>query len=272
MIEYLKQLKEEMPHWLKNHKTGVKPDLSDFFNSRVVYYPGAFLDGQPVKLFNSTNSAHCFMYVDYSTSILELKQEINTRGFKGYEVMDSFEYSEKELIPNGWKPHIFPEITAFDDYCRKDTFCIMYILKRTEEYGNDFGAEKFAFLYLKADAIATYDALFGNKNFPAPFCLLIEDYGLGGCYARFDKDGLLENVAVKSNVFPKYYLISEHSRPWANAMFLELEPQNGGMHYWKRFLYIITANESDYCKCKAKPVHVSPFEFINTEYHLFYPQ
>jgi hypothetical protein len=65
MIDYLKGLSEETPRWLTSHRTGVKPNLSDFFGSRVVYYPGAGIDGQPVRLFNMTHSAHCFMYVDY---------------------------------------------------------------------------------------------------------------------------------------------------------------------------------------------------------------
>lgn len=238
MIEYLKRLKEETPAWLRNHLPGVKPLIADFFASRVVYYPGAYFDGQPVQLFNSTHSAHCFVYVDYCVEKSELLDTFQNHGFRGYEITDIFDYSEEELTPNGWQPHVHPQRTCFSEQCKKDPYCVLFLLNRTEEYGDDYGADRFALLYLKADAIATYDALFANNYYPPPFCLLIEDYGLGCEYARFDKGGLLEEVAIKSDTYPQYYFISQLSRPWSSAKSLNLAPQAGGMHFCKRYLYV----------------------------------
>jgi hypothetical protein len=237
MIDYLKGLSEETPRWLTSHRTCVKLNLSDFFGSRVVYYPGAGIDGQPVRLFNMTHSAHCFMYVDYLARRSALEQCINAHGFRGYEIVGSYDYSEKELAPRGWQPHVDPEKKTFSQECSENPYCVLYILKREDGYGDEHGAETLAFMYLKADAIATYDALFANRNFDPPFCMIIEDYGFGGQYARFDKGGLLEEIAVKGDVYPQYFLINGQSAPWSCAKSLNLEPQRGGMHDCERFLY-----------------------------------
>lgn len=238
MIEFLKQLKEETPDWLRNKQPGVKPNISDFFASRVVYYPGACVDGQPVALFNSTHSAHCFLYVDYFVEKSDLDPFIHHHGFRGYKIAESFDYTEEELVPHGWQPHVHPQCNSFNEDCKKRLYYIMYIFQRRADYGEDHGADKFALLYIKSDGIATYDALFGSRNYPAPFCMLIEDYGFGANYSRFGEGGLLEEVAMKSRVFPQYYLFSEHSRPWPCAKSLGLQPQAGGMHEYDRFLYV----------------------------------
>jgi hypothetical protein len=246
MIDYLKGLSEETPRWLTSHRTGVKPNLSDFFGSRVVYYPGAGLDGQPVRLFNQTHSAHCFMYVDYLVKRNDLEENLVKQGFTGYDVADVYEYSAMELAPRGWQPHVDPEKKTFSKACLENFFCALYIMRRKDGYGDEHGAETFAFMYLKADAIATYDALFANRNFDPPFCMLIEDYGLGGQYAYFDGGYLLEEVAFKSEVYPQYYLMCEHEVPWNKAKSLNLEPQIGGMHDSKRYLYKNTFEQKEH--------------------------
>lgn len=62
--DYLKSLREPVLAWLANFSSGSKSHRDAFFASRVVYYPGCGTDGQPVKLFGSTHSEHCFVYAD----------------------------------------------------------------------------------------------------------------------------------------------------------------------------------------------------------------
>ncbi len=66
--EYLRQQSEEMPDWLEHFGSGDRFSRSQFFGSRVVYYPGSGTDGHPVKVFGSSHSAHSFVYVDYGMS------------------------------------------------------------------------------------------------------------------------------------------------------------------------------------------------------------
>lgn len=61
---YLSQHREPCPSWLVNFNGKDGFDHQAFFNSRVVYYPGYGSDGQAVKLFGSSHSAHCFVYAD----------------------------------------------------------------------------------------------------------------------------------------------------------------------------------------------------------------
>ena len=63
-FEYFLKIHEPLPLWLKNYIPETGFPRKDFFNSRVVYYPGSGFDGQPVEFFSQTHSAHCFLYVD----------------------------------------------------------------------------------------------------------------------------------------------------------------------------------------------------------------
>lgn len=61
--EYLtKRYSEKTPRWLVCGEYS----LEQFFNSRTIFYPGAYKDGDAVKFFNSSRMAHCFVYADFS--------------------------------------------------------------------------------------------------------------------------------------------------------------------------------------------------------------
>ena len=58
----------------------------DFFNSRVVFYPGAYVDGHAIKLFGSSHAAHCFVYCDYwheQNEISRLVKNSESPAFQG---------------------------------------------------------------------------------------------------------------------------------------------------------------------------------------------
>jgi hypothetical protein len=206
--EDLYPLKEEIPYWLQHHQIGVKPSLSDFFASRVVYCPLGLLSGQQVKLFNSTHSAHCYLYVDDRTEKKSLDQSIYGRGFMGYDIMDTFEYAEEELMPRGCQFHF-----------SEDSYRTMFIMKRQDRYDDFYGAGRFALLYVKADAVATYKSLFGNQYYSTPFCLSIND-DIG----ELREGGTLERYIEENHISPQYYLFRESSRPWNCAKLVR--PKN----------------------------------------------
>ena len=80
------------------------------------------------------------------------------------------------------------------------------VFDREVEYGNEHGPERLALLYLGADGIATYDALYCQRWSRPPYALLLQDHGFGGNYDRFGRGGLLERIAIRADVFPEWIL------------------------------------------------------------------
>ena len=89
----------------------------------------------------------------------------------------------------------------------KPPFGKLYILERIEN------GERFALLYLCADGIATYDALFGNKNMKLDF-LVLQDHGFGCNYDKFGEGGLMDLIAKKTKVKPERILCAENTKLW----------------------------------------------------------
>ena len=215
--EYLKGYAEEMPSWLKAYRKGQPKPLSEFLQSRIVYYPGDRTDWHPLEVFGGSHSAHCFVYADYWLSEGELRSELQDRGIDGYEILDEVSFSESEVmgaIPPNYSRFLSPEElrqTAegthnFREYNHPDPYTLLIILERKSGYGDGHGPERLAILYLGADGIATYAAMFAGGNAPRLFGLLLQDHGWGGNYDRFGRGGLLEKIIECSRVSPGFVL------------------------------------------------------------------
>jgi len=246
---YLQQHREPCPEWLQNFKKGAKFNRQQFFGSRVVYYPGSGSDGHAVKLFGSTHSAHCFIYVDYLVKQSRIKAELKGAhdGYdgacQGYHPLARLQLSETDLIPTGWVQHVHGlERTRFSDDFKPYAF--LEILERDDNYGDDHGAHRLAILFLGADGIASYDALFCQKNgVPPPFAVLIQEHGFGGNYDKFGQGGLLERIAATCNVYPQLQLVAEDSAAWHDFKpIANLKGSVGGMHGNNRFLHARTVS------------------------------
>lgn len=236
--------REDCPDWLKNFKKGDKFDRQNFFGSRLVYYPGSGSDGHAVKLFGSTHSAHCFVYVDYLFKQSQVKAHLRgdhegyDGAFRGYHQLARLTLSEADLAPVGWTQHVQGlERNRFSDDFKPYAF--LEILERDAEFDDDHGAQRLAILFLGADGIASYDALFcqGNGIRP-PFAVLVQEHGFGGNYDKFGCGGLLDRIAQKCQVFPKFLLVAEGSKPWTGYEKMDyLGGSVGGMHGNTRFLH-----------------------------------
>lgn len=247
LTNYLRQtLREEMPDWLKMEKEWRSFPREAFFGSRVVYYPGSGTDGHPVRVFGSTYAAHCFVYVDYRVTRAELERELgdDRDRFRGYRTVSRLSVREDELVPQGWKAHI--ELSEAKRALRnhfarvlRSPYGFMDILEREEGLEEEHGPKRLAALFLGADGIASYDALFCQENgIPAPFAALLHDHGFGGNYDKFGCDGLMEGVAIRCNVFPKWLLVAENTKAWGGyARVPDVRGSNGGTHYSERRLY-----------------------------------
>jgi len=244
MKTYLQEnYREEIPTWLANHKKGERVDISEALKSRIVYYPGSGNDGQPVQTFASAHTAHVFFYVDYWLAKEDIQKQVDETGFRGYHTLDIIDVTEKELAPKGWRPHVIlsPEEARYSR--PKDgiePYCLLFIFERDEGYTDEHGAERFAVFFLCGDGIASYDALFGNKNVAAPFCLILQDHGFGGNYDSFGKGGLMERIAKKSDVFPELILaaVGCGTYIWDGYNQIPNVPYVvGGMHHNHRVLF-----------------------------------
>lgn len=213
IIEYLKDVKEPLPHWLAVHRPGQHIDFNEAFQSRILYYPGAGTDGTPMKLFNQAEYCHLHIYVDYGVKHNQILNETCKKGaIPGYSLLDYQELSPADLVPNGWTPHLNanqnPPFPSFAE--NGDVFGLIAIFQRGEE---GIGCDRFALIYLGGDGIATYDALFLNTLHRAPDVLVLQDHGFGGNYDCFGKGGLLDELGhvIPS---PKYMLIGDNTLPW----------------------------------------------------------
>ncbi|MDZ7584247.1 MAG: hypothetical protein U0938_05380 [Thiobacillus sp.] len=246
LYEYLgNELREDIPGWLDNFRSGDRFPREQFFSSRVVYYPGSGNDGHPVKLFGSTHSAHCFVYADYgmAQNDLESKLEDPSHSFRGYHTLARLQLGERDLVPAGWSPHVQAGEAPRDRQgfaaVASAPFGFLEVLERDDEFDDNHGARRLAILFLGADGIAAYDALFCQElHHSPPFAVLLEDHGFGGNYDRFGRGGLLERIAVECDVVPRWLLAAKHTVPWNGFERVPgVDADCGGMHATPRFLH-----------------------------------
>ncbi|WP_005031493.1 hypothetical protein [Holophaga foetida] len=142
-FEVLKQSPEPLPPWLRGFDHGDAFWSEAFFGSRVVYYPGSGTDGQPVELFGSTHSAHCFVYVDYRLEQAAIEWELThaTHGFRGYHTFARVQLAEQDLSSGGWHPHIEAEDRT--RYGRADVapFGFLEILEQDPDRNDSHGRD-----------------------------------------------------------------------------------------------------------------------------------
>jgi len=67
-----------------------------------LYYPSSGFDVDPVKYL--AGNILSFIYVDYGKSYDEFENEMDLRGFRGYDRVATRLVDEQELTPSGWSP------------------------------------------------------------------------------------------------------------------------------------------------------------------------
>lgn len=241
--EYLRRTPEAMPRWLEDFEAGNVFPREQFFASRIVYYPGSGTDGQPVELFGSTHSAHSFLYVDYGVPQAAIEADLDhaARRFRGYHTLARIQLAERDLNHNQWVQHAdFGESAGNRNrYGGTPPFGFLEVLERDHGLDDDHGARRFAVIFLGADGIAAYDALFCQKQFAVkPFALVIQDHGFGGNYDKYGQGGLLWRIANQCDALPQFLWVAENSRAWNGYIRIPgVDGVRGGLHATPRFLY-----------------------------------
>jgi|YNPMSStandDraft_1061717.scaffolds.fasta_scaffold11585_3 hypothetical protein len=226
MVDYLKtRFQEPEPEWLQladrlDSVESRRSFLQGFLRSRIVYYPGACSDGQPVKLFNLAHAAHAYVYVDQWMERDALEREMTPvphsrrYGFRGYRKMAVLDLNPSELVPGPLQPHVrLDEVWNSFVFVRNDQgYAALFVYERLPDFGEDHGAKRFALLYLKADGYAAYDALFCQQSSIArPFCVVVQDHAFGGNWSHWSRGGMLEVIARRAGVLPQLLLVADHA-------------------------------------------------------------
>lgn len=239
--EYLHRLREPMPPWLRDFKDGDHAPMAGFLSSSIVYYPGSGDDGQPVKLFGSAHSAHCFVYVDYVLDREHMARELSAEGhpFRGYSTLCRLTLQASDLAPQSWVQHVHLGASVPKHQHSVAPYGFLEILQRDGAHQETHGPDRLAILFLGADGIATYDALFcqGNGR-KAPLATVVEDHSFGCNYDKFGNGGLLDQLAHRTAALPRFLLVAETTTAWEGYdRIAGVDGDRGGMHKTLRFLY-----------------------------------
>lgn len=218
--------------------------LEKFLQSPVVFYPGCGDDGHPVQFFNTERLASCFVYVDYLISEYKIKAALEKPSqaydgrFLGYHSVERIALKQKDLIPDGWVPHVtFPKKPWYPTPLAKP-FGFLEILERDADRDESHGAERLSILFLGGDGHASYDALFCQTPQRTPYAVVLQDHGFGGNYDRFGQGGLLETIAINTQTFPEFLLVATDTKAWEGYRRVPgIEGFHGGMHGQLRELY-----------------------------------
>lgn len=224
--------REDVPNWLKEDEFS----LERFFESRTVYYPGAGNDGSPIRLFNRSHSAHCFVWVDQRYEFDQTKEN-GSLDLKGYEI----------------RHHDLTDIrirTNYNSEVGNTSCCHMVVYDRQPGFGDRHGAERLALLIIRAEAHSAYEQIYGDRFRTNPlFAVVIQDHGFGGNFtghtfgyeagAYLASNSPILNAAQR-NGLPRFLLVGEHggTRVWPGyARVGNVCRTRGGMHNHRRWLY-----------------------------------
>lgn len=226
-IGYFAKDPEPMPAWLNNHKAGTPVRIGDLWSSRVVYNPGAGFEGAPIHIFNAAHAAHVFVYVEYGFTKEFVDRELSDDAFRGYHLHHQQDVFPHEFAPRPLVYHLKGEeleaVATLYQQTKVPTnnaFALLKIYERNEDMPEEHGAWRFAVLYLGADAIATYDVLFGNTHC-SPYACVADSYGFDGSYDGFSGGSLIEKIATRANRRPKYLLSPKSCRGWQGYRMLK---------------------------------------------------
>ena len=172
MIDQLPTL--AFPEWLADLsptviENGTFPLLELLGDS--LYYPSSGFDGDPVRYL--AGNILSFVYVDYGHDRKEFMDVLQNPGFRGYDLLATRSVTEQELVPRGWRPA--PPTPDDGDPSRhrewiKSPFCIWSVFSRGEAFPVDRGPRRFSLLYLCADGVAAFQALYvGTPWRPKPW-------------------------------------------------------------------------------------------------------
>lgn len=182
------------PLWLRNiaaETNSGKPLRIKILLRNSLYYPSCGFDGDPIKYF--AGNIHSFIYSDYGRTEGELLQALADPGFLGYEAIATRSVTAQELNWPEFPMHLDGNFGQDNlaDYIRqgwiKSPFCSWSIFQRCSDRGPGHGPSRFSLLYLCADGIAAYQALYvANSVAPKAIAVIQPGHGFGSNWTNFE--------------------------------------------------------------------------------------
>jgi hypothetical protein len=152
-----------------------------------LYYPASGFDGSPIRRL--AGNVFSFVYVDYGMEREALMNALESPGFHGYKLLARRDVAQHELPPRPWRlPPLLPQDGdpwKFRDYT-KEPFCVWAVFERSGEMPDSHGPRRFSLLYLCADGVAAFQALYvANAMKPKIVAIIQPGHGFGRNWTDF---------------------------------------------------------------------------------------
>jgi hypothetical protein len=159
MLRVLKAI--EAPRWL----TGLTPSAIaneplplGLLLDHSLFYPSCGFDDDPIRHFRG--NIFSFVYCDYGHRLDEFMRAL---WFGGYNLLASRLVNENELPMRSWRP-VDLSRTDGDPLRHRDhiktPFCVWAVFERRPDRPITFGPDRFSLLFLCADGVAAFQALY----------------------------------------------------------------------------------------------------------------
>jgi hypothetical protein len=195
------------------------------------YYPSSGFDGSPIRHWPL--GVNSFVYVDMATDSNDLNRETSRKkAINGYKVIAERDLKMNELVPTGFVPKA-PDSINKEDYLYAvkmsganltNTFATWFVLERDENLDDSHGPNRFSLLYLRAEGLATYQALYiANNVLPKIIANIRPGEGFGGNFNNFSEE-FYEMLNAHAQGLPPYYMVWHNEtiplalhEPWLKA-------------------------------------------------------
>ena len=166
-----------------------------------LYYPSSVFDSDPIR--HLAGNILSFIYVDYGRDHNEFMHALKNPGFRGYDPVATRSVTEQEITPHGWSPT--PPTRSDDDPSRyrdwvKEPFCSWSVFQRREDVPISHGPSRFNLLYLCADGVAAFQALYiANHAVPKAVAVIQPGHAFGGNWTNYTNPERIFATSVLGN-------------------------------------------------------------------------
>ena len=189
--------------------------------SNSVFYPACGDDGLPVKYFNEHFAEYgidSYVYVDYAMNADRLKGIQN--GFRYYHVVEQIDLAEGDLVAPGTDYRKYASVLTDEEIVRQKEvvygmyrssirpFARLIKYERNDDADKVRGPERFTMLYIGAEGVAAYAALYSTRGIaPKAIAIIAPGTGFGGNYTDFyDPDSALLKLVRQGKSQPEYIM------------------------------------------------------------------